>query len=323
MNQSKAPDKWNSLEDSLKNPPDVSPESPLERVSPWTPRHKRAHSVKSHVLDYWSDRAESFAELHMKEFEGVRHDMWASELFPLLGALEASVGAHATQALHAASGALAEQEAYASQAPFGAEVVPCPLRRLRALDVGCGSGFFALLLAERGYETYGIDLVPDMIREARKASRELGIPVRFSVMDAEDPQFDPATFDVIVTRNLTWTLPHLEHAYQAWHDLLVPGGMFINFDADYTHEERMCIRKVDGQSSHDALSDEQVMEYEHIKEHLVVGQRLRPQWDVELLTSAGFSDIDVDDTVSDRIFPHVDEFYNPTRMFRILACRNS
>ena len=33
-------------------------------------------------------------------------------------------------------------------------------------------------------------------------------------MDAENPEFPDGTFDVIVSRNLTWTLPHVKHAYR-------------------------------------------------------------------------------------------------------------
>ena len=40
-------------------------------------------------------------------------------------------------------------------------------------------------------------------------------------------------FDVIVTRNLTWDLPHPESAYREWHRVLRSGGILLNFDANW------------------------------------------------------------------------------------------
>jgi SAM-dependent methyltransferase len=41
-----------------------------------------------------------------------------------------------------------------------------PVRRV--LDLGCGTGGHAVLLAERGYEVVGVDRAPEMLRHARK-----------------------------------------------------------------------------------------------------------------------------------------------------------
>ncbi len=34
------------------------------------------------------------------------------------------------------------------------------------------------------------------------------------VMDAENPEFADESFDVVISRNLTWTLPHADRAYE-------------------------------------------------------------------------------------------------------------
>ena len=252
-----------------------------EKISPDSPRHAEEHSVKSHVLDYWAARAEDFADLRSKEFSSYKHDAWLRELNRAL--------------------------------PAG--------RRLRVLDVGTGSGFFALLLAETGHDATGIDLVPEMIDRARAASADLGIPARFEVMDAERTAFASNSFDVIVTRNLTWTLPHLEQAYCHWFDLLAPGGVLINMDGDYTHEKPLRELELPKNHAHKGIDGFLQREYEHIKEHLVQGQLVRPAWDVDLLREAGFESIEVDTTLSERLFADADIFYNPTPMFTIRAVK--
>ena len=45
-------------------------------------------------------------------------------------------------------------------------------RRLKILDVGCGAGFFSILLAKEGHEVFGIDLTPEMIENAIQLAEE-------------------------------------------------------------------------------------------------------------------------------------------------------
>lgn len=65
---------------------------------------------------------------------------------------------------------------------------------LRILDVGCGAGFFSILLAKRGHQVTGIDLTPDMILHARELAKEEQADCEFQVMDAENPEYDDDTF---------------------------------------------------------------------------------------------------------------------------------
>ena len=49
----------------------------------------------------------------------------------------------------------------------------------KALDIGCGSGFWSVDLARRGWEVTGIDVTPKAIRRARERAREAGVEARF------------------------------------------------------------------------------------------------------------------------------------------------
>ncbi len=52
------------------------------------------------------------------------------------------------------------------------------------LDAGCGTGEIALHFARLGHAVTGIDFLSEPIEEARRKSRERGIPAAFLVMDA-------------------------------------------------------------------------------------------------------------------------------------------
>lgn len=234
-------------------------------------------AIKKRITDYWSRRVEGFSALRRREFAGEKGHLWNEELNRYL--------------------------------PAG--------RALRILDAGTGTGFLAFLLAAQGHRVTGIDLTPGMIAEAKQTAARLRLPADFFVMDAEEPDFADQSFDVIVSRNLTWTLPHLERAYCRWHTLLKPGGILLNFDADYCHEKPLT--ELPRCHAHQTLSKGLMTEYEHMKDCLRPAQRLRPQWDVTLLEHAGFHAIAVDGGIWQRIYHDVDEFFNPTPIFTISA----
>ena len=48
-----------------------------------------------------------------------------------------------------------------------------------ALDLGCGTGFWSIQLAERGWEVTGIEIVPKALRAARERAQKAGVEVRF------------------------------------------------------------------------------------------------------------------------------------------------
>ena len=49
-------------------------------------------------------------------------------------------------------------------------------------------------------------------------------------MDAQNLDFEDDTFDLIVTRNVTWVMEQPTKAYSEWIRVLQPGGRMINFD---------------------------------------------------------------------------------------------
>lgn len=104
---------------------------------------------------------------------------------------------------------------------------------LEALDVGCGTGFLAFELAARGHRVTGVDFAPAMVAEVRRKAAEHGVAVRLEEADAERLPFGAASFDLVVSRHLLWTLPHPEAAIDEWMRVLRPGGRLAVVDGQF------------------------------------------------------------------------------------------
>ena len=93
---------------------------------------------------------------------------------------------------------------------------------MRVLDVGTGPGFYAIILAERGYRVTAVDFSEQMLAEARQNAGSLGEKIRFLRMDAHSLDLPDESFDAVVTRNLTWNLTDPVRAYREWKRVLRP-----------------------------------------------------------------------------------------------------
>ena len=96
--------------------------------------------------------------------------------------------------------------------------------------------------------------------------------------------------------------------------------MLINFDADYANNlETMAEDNLPENHAHKQVPESLSAENEAITVEVGAYQQPRPQWDVQLLLQAGFSEIRVDNGVWKRVYQEMDEFYNPTPIFTIAA----
>ena len=99
----------------------------------------------------------------------------------------------------------------------------------RVLDVGVGTGFLSIMLAEMGYSVVGIDLSEEMLKKAGKKVDERGLKVLLKTGDAEYLPFEDSSFDAVVNRAVLWTLPNPEKAIEEWKRVLKPGGTLCFF----------------------------------------------------------------------------------------------
>ena len=237
--------------------------------------------MEQRVKKYWTQRSHDFGTVRKNELENEMGQRWLHEIQRFL--------------------------------PEG--------RKLDILDVGTGTGFFAILLAEKGHRVEGIDLTPAMLEEARILAKQRNLGITFQEMDAQNLEYPNDSFDVVISRNLTWTLPDPESAYAEWFRVLKPGGVLLNFDADYASHVRSHStqnRKVapDSPYGHIGMTEALQQENDDITLSMDIGQA-RPEWDGEVLTRVGFQSCQTDRQVGKRLLGELDLTTAP--MFGIFA----
>jgi SAM-dependent methyltransferase len=101
-----------------------------------------------------------------------------------------------------------------------------------ALNLACGAGREALLLASRGLRVTACDWSPRMIAEARRRAREANLRVRLAVADLmDDLPYRERAFDYLLMTNIAYSYifpsrRRVRFLGQA-HSVLRPGGVFI------------------------------------------------------------------------------------------------
>ena len=145
------------------------------------------NNIESRVQSYWTKRAHNFNIVRKNELNSSISERWREEIVHFL--------------------------------PEG--------KVLQILDVGTGTGYFAILLSQIGHQVTGIDLTDAMLKEACDNAALYQVHPTFQQMDAQKLAFLDQSFDVVISRNLTWTLPDAEHAYQEWFRVLKPGGQLL------------------------------------------------------------------------------------------------
>ena len=115
---------------------------------------------------------------------------------------------------------------------FDATVPTEELRDLpydRALELGCGSGFFLLNLIQAGVARRGsvTDLSPGMVKVATRNGANLGLEIDGRVADAEGIPYEDDTFDLVVGHAVLHHIPDVELSLREVVRVLKPGGRFV------------------------------------------------------------------------------------------------
>lgn len=99
----------------------------------------------------------------------------------------------------------------------------------RALEIGSGTGFFLLNLAQAGVarDLHVTDISPGMVEVCVANGRRLGLTVEGRVADAEALPYDDGAFDLVVGHAVVHHLPHLDTAFGELRRVLAPGGRLV------------------------------------------------------------------------------------------------
>jgi ubiquinone/menaquinone biosynthesis C-methylase UbiE len=100
--------------------------------------------------------------------------------------------------------------------------------QLDALDIGCGTGFFSLLLAAQCHRVTSVDIALLMLAQARAKATAQALDIRLIADDVETlDSFRDSSFDLAVERHVIWTLSHPQAALESWRRVLRPGGRLM------------------------------------------------------------------------------------------------
>lgn len=184
---------------------------------------------------------------------------------------------------------------------------------LNILDIGTGPGFFPLILSSDKRKVTGIDLTEAMVEQAREKLKKNNVNAQILAMDCQNTTFEDETFDVIICRNLVWTLSDPEKAYKEWYRLLKKGGRLLVFDglwygyiffADLKkqHEERKAYVEEKYNAKVTPYGDpiEFKRDFDLMKT-LFLSDKRRPDWDRQYLTELGYTVEKIKDEYLDEI----------------------
>lgn len=264
------------------------------------PRHD---DLGNNIRAYWDHRAPSYSRGVCGELGDSRHYVWRE----VLARVTASVRADAQ-----ATG-----------------------RIPRALDVGCGPGFFSILLSELGCEVDALDGSVEMLRRARANVESIvpGAPISFISGDFSRLAYADKTFDVVVSRNVTWLMREPEATYAEWLRVLRPGGKVVVFDANwyrYLYDEQVdAQRRADqatgeveewDEESRATIAEEK--RCEELAASLPLTTVMRPAWDLEVLPRLGAASVLFDELIWQTLWTESEQrYYASSPLFLIEATK--
>lgn len=225
---------------------------------------RKFSSFEEENIHYWTQRTDGYSGVNQEELASDQRTVWS-------GVLSERIRAH-----------------FPDKAP----------EQIRVLDIGTGPGFFAILLTELGCRVTAVDYTETMLHAARQNAGALSRQITFLQMNAEELDFPDHSFDVIVSRNLTWNLHDPEKAYAHWARVLTPGGLLLNFDAnwyrylrdDQARLEHLLDREhIANSDVRDENDGTDVAAMEAIALQAPLSAQQRPEWDLAVLKHFGMA----------------------------------
>ena len=102
-----------------------------------------------------------------------------------------------------------------------------PVAGKTLLDVGCGDGALAAVLARRGARATGLDADPAMVAAARQRAKREAVPLTVVEGKGDALPFHPDTFDVTLAVTSLCFIRDAEQAIGEMTRVLKPGGRMV------------------------------------------------------------------------------------------------
>ena len=249
--------------------------------------------IENHA--YWMWRARGYSEVNQEELAGIQRATWSRLLDEVISS-------------HPACKGKAKQE-------------------IRILDIGCGPGFLSIILTELGYRVTSGDFASSMLEQAKINATILADQMDFRIENAMDLSFADETFNVVLSRNLTWNLPDPKRAYEEWLRVLRPGGLLLVFDANWYgylrdddhrkayEADRANVAKA-GCGDYDIGENFEIME--DIAESLPLTGMNRPDWDARVFLKFGITSFEVTHDIGAFVYSEKEKInYASNPMFMI------
>lgn len=105
---------------------------------------------------------------------------------------------------------------------------------MTTLELGCGSGWLTLAMAQRGANATGLDISEKSLAIARDyaGSQSLAGAVHYEVADLNALDLPTNHYDVVVTKGTLHHLVEMRHVIATVHQALKPSGLFWISDQD-------------------------------------------------------------------------------------------
>ena len=245
------------------------------------------------IQHYWNNRYSGYSKVNQKELEGIQRERWKEQFKRLLPENQ----------------------------------------NLKVLDIGTGPGFFTIILEELGYTNItGVDYSYKMLEVAIENIKTYGkenSSIQLMQMDAQNLEFEPESFDIIVSRNLTWNLEKPQQAYSEWLKVLKTNGSLFIFDANwYAFLQNESLEKEFEAKRQKAIEekledywqgegvDEEKMDW--IVQQLPLTYQQRPQWDIDYFSSLEGILVETEENFGNLVWDYEEQLnYGATPMFCI------
>jgi ubiquinone/menaquinone biosynthesis C-methylase UbiE len=179
-----------------------------------------------------------------------------------------------------------------------------PANGRSALDLATGTGEIAQLMQASGFAVTGMDFTEAMLNKAKAKAETRNLPIRYVLRDVEQTHEADDTYDILICRNLVWTLVDPAASFSEWLRVLKPAGTLMIVDADHITTNwvdrlhrlwgKWFGAKPDG---HSLLTPEQWSNHYAIVEQLPYKRGARAEIIASALSAAGFVTIEVDTKV--------------------------